>query len=132
MSAQSEAVKRTFHTKLTLIRRYKVAVGCMRCGERRLPALDLHHRYPDEKHKHLTRPSGVTGGDRWKRLSYLQLVDELGKCDVVCANCHRVQRYEDEGWAKITPIARERDSRSRMRLEAIVLEAERTGLPVGS
>jgi hypothetical protein len=121
-------VRRTAVTKITLIRRYKEAVGCERCGEKRLPALDLHHREPEQKHDNLTR-NGHTGGDRWKNLSFGDLVREIGMCEVVCSNCHRVQRYTDEGWAKITPDTRERRNKFRSVLESIVVEAEMTGMP---
>jgi hypothetical protein len=27
------------------------------------------------------------------------LLDEIGKCDVVCANCHRVRTYQRKQWS---------------------------------
>jgi hypothetical protein len=81
------------------------------------------------KHEKLTRPNGYTGGDRWKALSFGALVVELSQCDVLCSNCHRVQRFDDEGWAKVTPDTRERNNMFRLQLEKIVEDAERTGKP---
>jgi len=55
---------------------------CMRCGyDDHLPALVFHHRDPSSKSFAIS----VDGVPRaWHRL-----IEEAGKCDLLCANCHR-------------------------------------------
>ena len=54
--------------------------GCMDCGEKDVVVLEFDHRDPKEK-------SGDISSLRFG--STKQLKEELAKCDVVCANCHR-------------------------------------------
>ncbi len=61
---------------------YKQTLSCSECHENDWRCLDFHHR--DAKAKKFTvslaRRSGV---------SIKTLLDEISKCDVLCANCHR-------------------------------------------
>lgn len=69
---------------------YKTSRGCKRCGDRSLPArcYDLHHRDPTTK----TIPANRLAIDAgWPRLLL-----EIAKCDVLCANCHRIVELELE------------------------------------
>jgi len=61
---------------------YKVTQGCSKC-KARLPAccFDFHHVDGKDKDFHIAQ---VAGGVSLKRL-----FEELRKCIVVCANCHR-------------------------------------------
>jgi hypothetical protein len=70
--------------KLDLINAYK-ATGCVECGEDDPRCLDLHHRDPSEKHPRLKGVARI----RMNGLGYEELLAELSKCDVLCANCHR-------------------------------------------
>ena len=67
---------------------YKLEQGCMDCGSRDLIAAcyEFDHR-PDEKKVEIV--SRLKKND-----SKSVLWDEIAKCDVVCANCHRI-RTED-------------------------------------
>ena len=56
--------------------------GCIRCGEKDIVCLDLHHRNPSEKSFTIGKRKAVGAGIQ-------RLKDEIAKCDVVCANCHR-------------------------------------------
>ncbi len=56
--------------------------GCSRCGEKRLPCLDFHHRDPSTKSFDI--------GVRASAISLETLQAEVAKCDVICSNCHRV------------------------------------------
>ncbi len=60
--------------------------ACTDCG-RRLPwyAMEFDHREPGIKCFDVTRKAG--------RVTLLQLLEELEKCDVVCANCHRSRTF---------------------------------------
>lgn len=75
-----------------LVRRYKEMKGCNDCGGK-FPhfVLQLDHRNPSTK----TRNGGVDGRQCvWRDLSKPALKEELGKCDVVCANCHAIRTYD--------------------------------------
>jgi hypothetical protein len=64
---------------------YKLTQGCADCGFRsHHAALDFDHRPGTDKVRDIK--SGQQLG--WKALQ-----DEIAKCDVVCANCHRIRTY---------------------------------------
>lgn len=79
--------------KAAIIAKWKADRGCKRCGETHPATLDLHHRDPATKNPRLKRKNASTtrrtGGYFWRDLSVRDLGDELAKCDVICANCHR-------------------------------------------
>lgn len=58
----------------------------MECGEDDPACLDLHHREPDTKKMKISKM--VTWG-----YSKDKLQAEMDKCDVVCANCHRIEHH---------------------------------------
>lgn len=61
---------------------YKMSKGCSRCGYNEHPAaLDLHHRDPNEK---------SFGISNRRNIAWSKLLTEIEKCDVLCANCHRI------------------------------------------
>jgi hypothetical protein len=54
--------------------------SCQKCGyDRCVAALDFHHRDPSQK---LFKVSQKMGS------SYVTLVAEIEKCDLLCRNCH--------------------------------------------
>lgn len=57
------------------------ACGCRKCGEKRPYVLDFHHRDPSVKEG--------TINHMLKSSSFEKLMEEINKCDVLCANCHR-------------------------------------------
>lgn len=60
---------------------------CMDCGGRFPPcAMDFDHRDPTTKRAAVTRLIGRTGTAR--------LLEEVAKCDIVCANCHRRRTFD--------------------------------------
>jgi hypothetical protein len=64
---------------------YKLSRGCIDCGFADHPvALDFDHRDPELK---IADVSSLL----WAPLARLQA--ELNKCDVRCANCHRIITY---------------------------------------
>ena len=60
----------------------KARRGCANCSEHDPVVLDFHHRDPSVK----TFTFGVTGN---LTLSRERISEEMDKCDVLCANCHR-------------------------------------------
>src|SRR5690349_8420205 len=58
-------------------------VPCLDCGHRfPAAAMDFDHRDPTTKRMAVTRMIGRAGTAR--------ILEEVAKCDIVCANCHRL------------------------------------------
>ena len=61
-------------------------VPCMDCGIQYPPyVMDLDHRDPEQKIDNVGR--FISSG------SWDKLIQEIEKCDVVCANCHRERTH---------------------------------------
>lgn len=68
------------------LQEYKLALGCARCGYNEdARALDFDHRDRTKKLFNIMQTV-----DRSPKLTW----DEVAKCDVLCANCHRIKTYE--------------------------------------
>lgn len=72
-------------TNRALIAKLKVARGCQDCGfNAHAAALDFDHRPDEDKHMQVS----------WLMQARAELLQaEIAKCDVVCANCHRVRTF---------------------------------------
>lgn len=71
--------------KQAWVRQYKLDKGCADCGYNEYAvALDFDH-VRGEKLFNLARLSANRG------VSWQRIFDEIAKCEVVCANCHRVR-----------------------------------------
>lgn len=55
--------------------------GCQKCGDKRLYVLDFHHIDPTQKDNTINHMR--------KSSSLENLISEVDKCIVLCANCHR-------------------------------------------
>lgn len=65
---------------------YKITIGCADCGYKDHPAaLDFDHLPGSIKIRDIK--SG-------QQLGWVALQEEVAKCEVVCANCHRIRTYE--------------------------------------
>lgn len=64
------------------VKDYKKAHPCQTCGESDWRCLDFHHRDPNTKTSGLNRVARKTS-------SMKKVLEEIEKCDVLCANCHR-------------------------------------------
>lgn len=63
-------------------------VPCTDCGQRFPPyVMDFDHRPGETKCFNLAIAAGQT------RLSWERMEAEIAKCDVVCANCHRIRTH---------------------------------------
>ena len=73
--------------KLAWLAEYKLAHGCRDCGARSLPSVcyDFDHLPQYEKIDSLSQLA--------KSGSWLRLYAEVAKCEVVCANCHRIRTH---------------------------------------
>ena len=58
--------------------------GCIRCTEKDVKALDFHHIDGNEKKDTVGKLTFCISKNRRKRID-----DEIGKCVILCANCHR-------------------------------------------
>lgn len=58
---------------------------CARCGFDNPDALDFHHLDPEDK---------SFQGAYWWTLAISRIKDEAKKCEVLCANCHRIEHAE--------------------------------------
>lgn len=65
------------------------ASGCTRCGEKHLATLDFHHRDPAAKGFGIAAALGRMSSEK-------RLKQEIDKCDILCANCHRKLHWEEK------------------------------------
>jgi hypothetical protein len=66
----------------------KKNLKCESCGESRYWVLDFHHINPKEKEYEVS--SLIRIGNK-KRV-----LDEINKCKVLCANCHRDLHHQEK------------------------------------
>lgn len=79
--ARKDAVR--YRVILNRMRAIKVERGCADCGYKEHPAaLDFDHRPGTVK---LFNVGNFTTHGSWRRVE-----EEIAKCDVRCANCHRI------------------------------------------
>lgn len=101
------------------IAEYKIAQGCTDCGFNAHPAaLDFDHRDPSAKTANV---SVLVACASWPRI-----MAEIAKCDVVCANCHRIRTCEAQQWRMIDRAYR--NPRRRKAVLRGLLAASRRGL----
>lgn len=66
---------------------YKASLSCEVCGFSHPAALDFHHRDGDDKQVEVAKM--ITWGNSWETI-----MAEVAKCQVLCANCHRILHYD--------------------------------------
>lgn len=64
---------------------YKQSLICEVCGENHPACLEFHHINPQEK--------DFAIGRMRDKSSWSKLKDEIAKCRVLCANCHRKEHW---------------------------------------
>jgi len=68
---------------------YKLTLECSICSQNHIATLDFHHRDPSEKDYLVSK--------MWKDgVSFKTIMMEIEKCDILCANCHRILHYDEE------------------------------------
>lgn len=70
---------------------------CVVCGENDVVVLEFDHRDPSQKSFNMSKKIGV--------VSWEVLLEEMNKCDVLCANCHRRRTASQFNWYKNAGIA---------------------------
>ena len=66
---------------------------CAKCGFSDIRALDWHHLDPTEK------VDSISNLER-NRVNMDKLQAELDKCELICANCHRIEEERLGNWTK--------------------------------
>ena len=77
---------------------FKKTQSCAQCGENHVATLDFHHviRSKSNKKVHL-----MAQQNSWEKIT-----EELKKCIVLCANCHRKLHYEENELKKLARVAK--------------------------
>lgn len=71
-----------------IFHKYKTSKGCNKCGYNKYGgALDFHHINPAKKER---RIMAIDWKNRFKRPL---IINELKKCVLLCANCHREETF---------------------------------------
>lgn len=74
---------------------YKSSLSCIECGFSHPAALDFHHRDKSDKEFNPSKMRDYTNKERFLK--------EIEKCDVLCANCHRILHYNETNCEVINP-----------------------------
>ena len=67
---------------------FKKKLECEYCGFDDYRALDFDHKNPDEK--------SYTIGQQFLAKPFPEIMKEIEKCRVLCANCHRIKTFEEK------------------------------------
>lgn len=67
--------------------------ACIKCGENDIRVLELDHI--DATQKDFSISHAVRIGKNW-----IQVQEEIKKCQILCANCHKIKTAEEYGWYK--------------------------------
>lgn len=73
----------------TYLDEIKLSRGCTKCGYKEHPAaLDFHHLSQQDK--------VATIASLYSTLNLQKILAEVAKCEVLCANCHRIETYHQK------------------------------------
>ena len=87
-SARNKWRKGRRHLNRLKYEEFKVGKKCLLCNENHPACLDFHHKDGTKKSDRISK---MVGRVPWKRL-----LEEIEKCDILCANCHRKLHYPEE------------------------------------
>jgi hypothetical protein len=107
------AVKRHTQKKLDAVAALKT--GCVRCPETHPACLDFHHR--DGEQKTLSIAAAV------RKWPLERVLIEVGKCDVLCSNCHRKLHWAERRVRKpdgLGPLCLDWGARTSRRVELAI------------
>ena len=79
-------MKNKYQEKKQAIQELKSECSCAKCGDKRGYLLDYHHLNPEEKETTVARMTS-------NYYSLEKIQQEINKCIVLCANCHREFHY---------------------------------------
>lgn len=72
----------------SIIDELKAKIGCTNCGVKDVRVLEFHHTNSSEK-------EFAIADYYYRQYGEERLLTELNKCNVLCANCHRILHYEE-------------------------------------
>jgi hypothetical protein len=84
VKATTKATKRKFRTRW---KEYKATLACTQCGENHPATLDFHHFIREKSNR---KVFNLIHNQNWQ-----DLMGEIKKCIVLCANCHRKHHHEE-------------------------------------
>jgi hypothetical protein len=67
---------------------YKATLSCSKCGFQHPAVIDFHHKDPKQK-------DFTIGSELYNGKSVEEIKKEIDKCDILCANCHRILHWEE-------------------------------------
>jgi hypothetical protein len=76
---------------------YLTSHPCIDCGNNNILVLDFDHK----QDKTMNISDMIAGGYIWKSIE-----KEIAKCDIRCANCHRIKTARDFGYFKLLGMHR--------------------------
>ena len=79
---QKSKLRSSIVKRLAIISERK-ELGCIVCGEKNSSCLVFHHINQDDKRFSISAAARMT-----KAITDSEFIAEMGKCDVLCANCH--------------------------------------------
>ena len=82
----SKYVKIQYQKRKQIVQDIKSNCACAKCGETRGYVLDYHHVDPNEKDNTIARLTSNS-------TKIENVLEEVKKCIVLCANCHREYHY---------------------------------------
>lgn len=102
---QQAKVKANKHRYRKQWREFKATLSCINCGYSHPAALDFHHviKSPDNK----------SVNQLLRRDAFKAVYEEIKKCVVLCANCHRVHHYDEHVVRKQKKKRKKLNRRSR-------------------
>ena len=68
-------------------REYKATLSCVKCGENHPATFDFHHIDSDTKEASVNKLI--------KNRAFKRAMEEVKKCLVLCANCHRIHHHDE-------------------------------------
>lgn len=77
------------HDRAIWLLEIKKNLCCSRCGETHPATLDFHHRVPSDKKYNISAMAH-------RGISQEKILAEIAKCDVLCANCHRILHFDEK------------------------------------
>ena len=84
-------MKQIYDDKKSFVANIKAHIRCQKCGEKREYTLDFHHIDPNEKESDIVRMTS-------NKYRIDKVLDEIAKCIVLCANCHREFHYLNDNY----------------------------------
>lgn len=83
--------KRVRNSATLAFHEYKERIGCQICGYNKFGgALDFDHKDPSTKSRRILAKDWVS------RETRPIILTELGKCQLLCANCHREKTFKED------------------------------------